>query len=345
MEQRNGTSIAPAQLAMVMAASLLADAFLQPFGRRSSLLAARQGILCAAGQMAFFSLLLWMLCKNARQALTSRLFNGALCVTLVLSAALEIVQGERFYSQSMRTGLPVGIFLVLLFVAVFYGVYSGLNALTRTAAAVLVLTLVSVGLLLLSVLPQLRFVNLQPASLAVTDLGRGFASQFYLAPELVLWAILWTSCSSKKNNGHEPVVVFGWLFAAQALFCLLGEMTLGQGYQQEEQPLFTIARLGGISVFRRLDALHAFVWMLLLLVKLTLYFWAAEETLRRLFPFFRGHGAYYTAVAGVIGVFLAAWGKAEQTAYWIQQLMVLVLILWLIVRRFTAGKEQMNERN
>ena len=32
------------------------------------------------------------------------------------------------------------------------------------------------------------------------------------------------------------------------------------------QPVFTIARLGGLSVFRRMDALHVGVWLLLFLI-------------------------------------------------------------------------------
>lgn len=339
MAQNKSASPAPTQLAVLMAAALLADVFLQPFGRRASLLTAQHGILCAAGQMAVFALLLALLRRGAGRALGSKTFCVLLSAAMLLSAALEIIQGERFYSQSMHTGLPVEIFLVLLFVAVFYGVYSGLDALTRTASAVLALTAVSMGLLLLSVLPQLRFVNLQPAALNGTEFARDFAGQFYLAPELILWVVLWRPEHSKRP-GHRPVAVFVWLFAAQALFCLLGEMTLGPAYEQEEQPLFTIARLGGISVFRRLDALHACVWLLLFFVKITLYFSVFTQSIRQVFPALRGHSAYYLAVAGVIGVFLASWGQAEQAAYLIQQGGCLALLLWLGIVRITAGRRQ-----
>ena len=52
MAQNKQSAIAPVQLAAVMGAALLADVFLQPFGRRAPLLTAQHGILCAAGQMA-----------------------------------------------------------------------------------------------------------------------------------------------------------------------------------------------------------------------------------------------------------------------------------------------------
>lgn len=334
------SSVAPGQLAAVIAAALLADVFLQPFGRRAPLLTAQQGVLCAAGQMAVFVLVVRLLQKNSGRALENRGFCYLLSISMLLSAALEIIQGERFYSQAMRTGLPVGAFLAILFVAVFYGVYSGLNALTRTAAAVLGLTVVSVGLLTISVLPQLRFVNLQPAALEGRELAESFISQFYLAPELILWVILWPQ-NQEKGEKNRLALVFVGLFAIQALVCLLGEMTLGPAYRQEEQPLFTIARLGGISVFRRLDALHACVWLLLFLIKITLYVLIFSQTMRRLLPALKGHGAFYLAAAGILGVFLVVWGRAEGIAYWVQQGIVLVLLLWLGILRITAeGKRK-----
>ena len=111
MAQNKQSAIAPVQLAAVMGAALLADVFLQPFGRRAPLLTAQHGILCAAGQMSIFSFLLWLLRKEACRALENRIFCSLISVVMLLSAALEIIQGERFYSQSMRTGLPVEFFL------------------------------------------------------------------------------------------------------------------------------------------------------------------------------------------------------------------------------------------
>ena len=59
-----------------------------------------------------------------------------------------------------------------------------------------------------------------------------------------------------------------------------------------------------------------------------------------MFPALRGHSAYFLAVIGVIGVFLAAWGQAEQTAYLIQQMVCLALLLWLGIVRITVGRKQ-----
>ena len=94
------------------------------------------------------------------------------------------------------------------------------------------------------------------------------------------------------------------------------------------------------SVFRRLDALHACIWLLLFFVKITLYFSVFTQTIRRVFPVLKGHSAYYLAVAGVIGIFLATWGQAEQAAYRLQQAVILALLIWLALFRISAGRQK-----
>ena len=54
----------------------------------------------------------------------------------------------------------------------------------------------------------------------------------------------------------------------------------------------------------------------------------------------KGHSAYYLAVAGVIGIFLATWGQAEQAAYRLQQAVILALLIWLALFRISAGRQK-----
>lgn len=317
-------SVAPKQLALLMFASLLTDAFIQPFGRQSSVPSAQMGILSAAIQMVGFAVVFWLFMKKFNNVLETKWGCGALAAVLLLSATLEIIQGERFYSYVMDADLPVASFLVIMFFAVFYGVYSGMDALSRTAAIILALTGISIGFLLISILPQLRFVNLQPAALKVAPLLDSLKQQIYFPPELFVWAYLLKQSDQKKKNNRSQLV-FCWLFTASSLFYLLGEMTLGRAYQNQEQPLFTIARLGGISVFRRLDALHVSVWLLLFLIKITLYFSMIAMLLKKIWPALEKHVPYYLAAAGALVLFLLTWSQVENTAYMVQQGMLLFL--------------------
>ena len=123
------------------------------------------------------------------------------------------------------------------------------------------------------------------------------------------------------------------MFLADSLLALLGEMTLGAAYTSETQPVYTIARLGGLSVFRRLDALHVGVWLLLFLIKISLYFAAFVKLWRNAKPC-KGHCPYWIALAAVMVVFLAVWNQNESLALIVQQCLLALALLTVPLQRF-----------
>ena len=329
------------QLAILMGASLLTDSFIQPFGRESTPQSAQLGIFSFAIEMLVFAALFRVLRSKNNTILQTKTTTALFLIITLLSVALEIIQGERFYNYVMQSKLSVGAFLGIVFVIGFYGVYSGLDALSRTAAMIVALTIFSMFLLIVSISSQLRFTNLQPAILNLKTIANSAISQLYLPPELFFWSILFAnSDSNQKNQSSHIAPVLGLLFAAGSLFSLIGEMTLGYSYQQQEHPLFTIARLGGISVFRRLDALHVSVWLLLFLIKVTVYLSMLILLIKKLFPNLKHHWPYYITVTSVLGIFLIAWSQAENTAYKLQQsLLAILFILALVIP--TKQREQL----
>lgn len=318
------------QLLGLVFAAFLTDSFIQPFGQHSSVLPARLEILSSGLQLLVLALVIGGYTRAAAGRTPGRAASVALCGALAVSISLEIIQGERFYSYVMDQQLPVAIFLALVFVAAWYGAYSGLAALGRTARVVLALTFVSLVLLAASVAPQLRFSHLQTPPLSVGEIGKAAAAQFYLPPELLLLPLLADRKACTKGGGR----VIGVLFAVNCLLCILGELTLGPAYTQQTQPVFTIARLGGLSVFRRMDALHVGVWLLLFLVKISLYFAGFIRLWRHSFSPRNEHTPFWLALALVIGVFLAAWNQNETWAFWVQQgLLVLGMLLIFVKKR------------
>lgn len=117
---------------------------------------------------------------------------------------------------------------------------------------------------------------------------------------------------------------------------MLGELTLGAAYTQQTQPVFTIARLGGLSVFRRMDALHVGVWLLLFLIKISLYFAGFIRLWTRSFSPKNEHMPFWAALALVVGVFLAAWNRNETWAFLGQQGLLALGVLLI----FATGRER-----
>ena len=131
----------------------------------------------------------------------------------------------------------------------------------------------------------------------------------------------------------------GVVFLANSLLALLGEMTLGVAYAEESQPVYTIARLGGLSVFRRLDALHVGVWLLLFLIKISLYFAGFIKLWQNLRPC-KGHCPYWVALGAVALVFLAVWNQKEAGALAVQQLLLALALLAAPLFRFRKGRRR-----
>lgn len=317
------------QLPVLVFAAFLTDSFIQPFGRQNTVLPARLAVLSGGLQLLVLAAVVWLYCRCARRAEPGKAGTVLLCLALAVSIALEMIQGERFYSYVMDQQLPVLLFLALVFVAAYYGTYSGLAALNRTARVILALTGISILLLMGSVASQLRFSHLQAPVVSAARLGQAALEQFYLPPELLLLPLL--AGTSLRRGG--PAKVIGGLFAVNCLLCVLGELTLGPAYTQQAQPVFTIARLGGISVFRRLDALHISVWLLLFLIKITLYFAGFIQLWQKSFAPRNKHTPYWVAFLLVMGLFLAVWNQNESWAFYMQQTLLGICVLLALIKR------------
>ena len=117
-------------------------------------------------------------------------------------------------------------------------------------------------------------------------------------------------------------------------------MTLGAAYTAQAPPVYTVARLGGLSVFRRLDALHVGVWLLLILLITSLYFaavlrvWQGEaggegQKSRQIFCW---------ALGAVFIVFLAVWNQREGLAFAAQQALLVLAALLALIGRAGRGR-------
>ncbi|MEG0178359.1 MAG: hypothetical protein RR654_02295, partial [Oscillospiraceae bacterium] len=60
--------------------------------------------------------------------------------------------------------------------------------------------------------------------------------------------------------------------------CVIRELVLGDS--GDMMYLHTLARLGGLSVFKRIEAIHIFVWILAALIKLSALFFTSANLLK-----------------------------------------------------------------
>lgn len=320
---------------MLLFAALLADDFIRPFGLKNEALTARTAVLCNLLSLVILLALFLPYSEWARPK-PGKLTAFLLCGGLVVSTALEIRQGQRFYAYVMDRQLPTVVFLLLALLAALYASRFGLQALERAAGALLLLTAISIGILLLSVWPQLRFCRLRAEPVGWPQLAQETFQQLYIPPELVLLPLV----TQKKRNGGRSAGILAGVFAASSAMSILGEMTLGAAYEGLEQPVYTIARLGGISVFRRLDAVHVGVWLLLFLLKISFYIGAFCIVWNGGGLSKRPRTAVWLALGASAAVLVALQNHGGTGAFLVQQALLIVGMLLVAIESIVRRKEQ-----
>ncbi len=260
------------------------------------------------------------------------LCRGAFAAALAVSVACQLYQIQRFYSDTTETDLSLFWYTAVVAAAVLYGVRAGLGGITRTANVFLWAGGGGFALLLLSVVGRLRVSNLQVSASPLPEIAQALPARLLLLPEFLLPA--WLAPAPRAGRRVTAAVLAGWA-AACALLAVLGEAVLGAGYADQSHPVYTIARLGGVSVFRRLDAVHVSIWMLLALLRLMLSVWALWQILDGLLPTARSRWIL-VAGGGALAALLALC-TAQQLEWVCGGLLALTLAAALLPKRRKTG--------
>ena len=264
------TIVSPRQLLWGVILCLVCSSLISPAAGAARLPAWGRILAAAASAALVWLLLLPFMAASGRERFVAMLAGygrgGKVCLVLfslcfALAAGRGLERTETFYRYVSPDTLPLAVFVALLLTICLYAARCGLETLLRAGLALLVLTAASLALVLAGNAGQMRLENLQlprqPLQLAWESLAAGFS----VAPELLLLGIFAHSAPQSR-----PVSLLGRaLTAAVAVDLVLAcavELALGQFGALQVQPLHTLARIGSLSVFRRLDAVHVSVWLL-----------------------------------------------------------------------------------
>ncbi len=324
MEDRKSTDFGP--LALLLTAGLT-DSFIRPFGQTIRGCSAQPFVLASCLLFPLFWLLMSLYCRAASGTKRPWLFNGLLTGVLLLSAAMEIMQCQRFYAYVLGPHLPLFWFLLLTLAVTAYSRTMSKGALARTAQMVLLLWGFSLVLMVIAVMGLMRVENLECQPLNWPGLKDGLALRAMLLPEYLLLPVLVDRCKQKSTARHAAAWMVGGLFVADVFLAIIVELVLGPHAQDQAQALYSVARLGGISVFRRLDAVHVCVWLMLYFIKISLYFESALQLLGEM----SGHRPTPRLTFVLFGVSLvlfgALWRWNGSGVYWLQQGLLWVLLI------------------
>lgn len=193
---------------------------------------------------------------------------------LAVAAGDTIATTFRFLRSASDWQLSFLVFLLITLAVAVYASKLGVFSIARTAEVVLVLLIFSVVLIILSTLGRADLQNLKvsvdPAGEVLHAALRGFS----VSPSLFAWFVLVSQSGPQKQGLFFRVLLA--VFCSYVVFTLVGELVLGGFALGQSQPFYTLARIGNLSVFRRLDSLHSFVWALVLVQKLAVLFYTAS---------------------------------------------------------------------
>lgn len=307
------SKISARQLWFSILLMLLADMVTKPHtasispGAQGMVLGVGIDLLLLSAVTAYF---LWAVRPFQKELSCPQKENGSLPIwllllPLLLSAGESITQANRFYRFVSEEYIPAWAFTLLFLGVAFYGSFLGLETLARSSLPIAVLLAGSFLFLLIANIRQCAVENLQFSEHLLRDTAQAAVLWFHIPAELFLYGMLQARTTGKSRLHLQGAFwVFGILFF---LAIMLEELVLGPFAATQQQPLHTLARIGSLSVFTRLDALHVSVWMLLSLLRISFYCWGVLRLVQGLLPQKKEKSAgvaFLLLLAAVVGAHL-----------------------------------------
>ncbi len=307
------TIINAEQLLIAVFLCLICDSLIRPITGGAALSAYGRVFSAIVSAALVFLLFRPVLKVCQRETFTATLAgtskeSGIVLVLLSLcfleGAARSLQQSEMFYRYVSGETLQLTVFLTVILLACIYAAYTGVETLMRTGTILAFFLAGSIFLIVVGNAPQMRIENLQIPQSPIQDTWTGCVKGFNLTPELLLLGIFSHSCKEEKTTKILTNLLILFVLSDFVL-TILSELVLGAFEALQVQPIHTLARLGGISVFRRLDALHVSVWLLVSVFRTALLCAGLGDVLR---PLFSSHIKHKAVLFAGVPIFFVARG-------------------------------------
>lgn len=330
--------ISPRQLFCCIYLSMVVEMLIKPFSKPIEL-PAQVLIPAAAVNLLLLALALWPLraarpdaVARASSTLPGRAVLALMVLTLLLSGGGTLNEANGFLSFTGDWQLSFFWFLPLVLALVYYAVRLGIEGVARVSGVIFVLFLISIGVVVLSNLREMRLQNLTVEAQPFADTAKAVGQGFSFSPALLAAVVL--SEKTQGRRGPRLARLLTALFVTYFVFTMVSELVLGGFATAQRQPVYTLARIGGLSVFRRLDSLHSSIWLMALMLKLVVEGAAVELLLRRLLPAkWQKYGVALTvALTGAAGL-LFHFSFPTGLRRWLTAAGVLAVLLLALVGR------------
>lgn len=246
-----------------------------------------------------------------------------------LFANINLISGfEVFSTTVVFPELNSILFLFLFAVVCGYIASLGLEAVARASSVVAVLAVVIVGLLLITLIPQVRKFNFTPlfydgVQVPVTGALRSIANTTEIAAIAVVLPHV---------TGRVKRIYAAWAGGITVWIIVLSFFAVGAlGAFATTQlfPFYTLAEIASAGIFQRLDSVMTSVWVACAVIKSGFLIYLASDCLRRAIPKLGKNAAILLLSAVTVGC--AAFISLDEQRYVQMNNYTLSLIIFAVI--------------
>lgn len=200
---------------------------------------------------------------------------AALLLLLCLFIAGETVgQFEYFMTTAIYPYSTNMVFAVLLSVVASYFVMVGIEAFSRTALLLFVVTIAAFAVLFCTLIEQVQLVNVvSPFFYGTKDIIRSTVTNLFHNVEVIACVAL--APYIKGGIGKAFIRYNIWILGLFELITFIAVTVLGDFAGTRMFPIYTLSAIAGVSFVERLDSLYTCIWIFMALIKATLYLFLA----------------------------------------------------------------------
>ncbi|MBC8569517.1 GerAB/ArcD/ProY family transporter [Zongyangia hominis] len=217
-------------------------------------------------------------------------------------AGYTVANFELFITTAVYPHASQFLIVFLLILAACYGVYMGVESLSRISIVVFGFFFISMAFIFVALVPDIDWVNLKMPFWSgleqgmtafwggvMDSVGRSveLAAVLYLAPHII-------GDLKKGVLAWDAMFTVKFILVSVLIVGVLGQLGITQPF-----PFYTLTSMAEISIFQRLDSLHVSIWVLMGYVKTALFLFLSAKSLSHMVPEkFRRHTPWVaTAVA------------------------------------------------
>ncbi|MFR8011186.1 MAG: GerAB/ArcD/ProY family transporter [Clostridia bacterium] len=209
---------------------------------------------------------------------------AALLALYFLYQNINLISGFEVFSTTVVFPEMNALLFIVVFTAVCaYIATLGLESLVRASAIVAVLTVLVVGMLLATLIPQIRAFNFAP--LFYDGVSPVFQSAFRSlanTSEIAVLAVIMPHATGRMKRTYGKWMA--WISIAILVLSFFAVGALGAFASTQIFPFYTLAEIASIGVFQRLDAVMTSVWVACAAVKSSLFLYLFSHCIRRTVP-------------------------------------------------------------